>query len=308
MNIPHKLLQLGLKKTILGYALFTAIALLVAYFLKASQETLLLILFMTGSNAFVFLFLAVLYLKQNLHVRDTINPIGTNQFTALNQLESRINTHTTETLFWNVNQLEASHYLQSFISPRIPLPNTRQGAASPDLLSTIFQKIILNDPKTIVELGSGVSTLFMGHLLRDRKMRGKIHSVDHSEEYFKITEENILNAGLTNEVTLYYCPLIKYVMKEKECLWYDISGLTVSSIDLLIIDGPPGFLQEKMRYPALPLLIDRLAEGALIIVDDYKRYDDSEMVKEWLSENSELKLIAEINSEKGTAIIQKVSK
>jgi len=226
----------------------------------------------------------------------------------LKQLESRINLHTTDTLFWNVNQIEASMYLQSFISPRIPLPNTRQGAASPDLLSIIFQKIILTDPKVIVEFGSGVSTLYMAQLLKERKMQGKIHSVDHSEEYFKIIEENVANTGLENEISLYYCPLKKLTINGKEWQWYDISKLTVASIDLLIVDGPPGWLQEKMRYPAVPLLIDRLTDGAFVIVDDYKRHDDAAMVKDWLAELPQLKLIAELNTEKGTAILQKMGR
>lgn len=298
MNLSNKLHHFGLKKTLIGYILFTLVSIGTALFMNASWEVLLVILFVSGSILFVFIFLSILFLKKNYELN----------VHHLNRLESNINTHTSDMLFWSVNQLEASTYLQSFISPRIPLPNTRQGAASPDLLSIIFQKIILNDPKTIVEFGAGVSTLFIGHLIKERKLGGKIHAVDHSEEYFKIIEDNVANTGLSDEVRLYYCPLKKHNIKGKEWLWYDISNLTVPSIDLLIIDGPPGVLQEKVRYPAVPVLIDRLADGALIIVDDYKRYDDAAMVKDWLVEIPQLKLIAELNTEKGTAILQKTGK
>jgi predicted O-methyltransferase YrrM len=312
MNISQKLIFIGFKKIFGAYILFAFLTFFLAYYLNVSVATLILMSLITGSVVVVLLFLGLFYLKQNFNISQQVAQIEQNLERGLeqglNKVEARINLHTTDTLFWNVNQIEASTYLQSFISPRIPLPNTRQGAASPDFLSTIFQKIILNRPQTIVELGSGVSTLFMGHLLRDHKIEGKIHSIDHDEFYFKIIQENIIDTGLNNEVSPYHCPLIRQSIKGKERLWYDISNLTVTSIDLLIIDGPPGWLEEKMRYPAIPMLIDRLTEGALIIVDDYKRQDDSEMVKDWLKENTQLLLIAELNSEKGTAVIRKSGK
>ena len=68
--------------------------------------------------------------------------------------------------------------------------------------------------------------------------------------------------------------------------WYDVSVLDgiEGTVDLLIVDGPPHKLQRLARYPALPLLIDRLAADAVVLVDDANRRDEREMVRRWQSE------------------------
>jgi hypothetical protein len=53
-------------------------------------------------------------------------------------------------------------------------------------------------------------------------------------------------------------------------------------IDLLIIDGPPGFIQKHSRYPALPLLNKQLAKDCVVFLDDAARDDEQEMVRRWL--------------------------
>ncbi|MDH5711928.1 MAG: class I SAM-dependent methyltransferase, partial [Gammaproteobacteria bacterium] len=55
-------------------------------------------------------------------------------------------------------------------------------------------------------------------------------------------------------------------------------------IDILVIDGPPGFLQKNSRYPSLPLLFDRLSESCSVFLDDAARDDERELVAQWLIE------------------------
>ena len=59
-----------------------------------------------------------------------------------------------------------------------------------------------------------------------------------------------------------------------------ISDLT--DIDLLIVDGPPGSTGTRARFPAYPLLSERLAPSALILVDDLQRSDERAVVDAWL--------------------------
>ena len=57
---------------------------------------------------------------------------------------------------------------------------------------------------------------------------------------------------------------------------------------MLVIDGPPGFIQKNARYPALPLLFDKLSEDCVIFLDDAARHDEKEIVDLWLNEHPEL--------------------
>ena len=55
-------------------------------------------------------------------------------------------------------QVEARAVLEAKLDLGQPLPLTRGWAASPDFLLYVFDHILQYRPKTVVELGSGVST------------------------------------------------------------------------------------------------------------------------------------------------------
>ena len=66
--------------------------------------------------------------------------------------------------------------------------------------------------------------------------------------------------------------------------WYGLAAGVPGVIDALFVDGPPGDTGSLARYPALPLLRERLAPGATIFVDDGDRPDEREMVRRWQAE------------------------
>ena len=57
-------------------------------------------------------------------------------------------------------------------------------------------------------------------------------------------------------------------------------------IDLLVVDGPPAFAVgfAHARYPALPVLRDRLAPGATVVLDDVERPGEQEVLRRWEGE------------------------
>jgi hypothetical protein len=61
-------------------------------------------------------------------------------------------------------------------------------------------------------------------------------------------------------------------------------------IDLLLIDGPPGFIQPLSRYPAIPTLYNNLDEHCTVILDDAARKDEQIIAKKWANEHSEFTL------------------
>jgi hypothetical protein len=54
---------------------------------------------------------------------------------------------------------------------------------------------------------------------------------------------------------------------------------------MLLVDGPPSTVAPTglPRYPALPAFLPRLASRAIVFVDDARRPQEMEMVRQWLS-------------------------
>jgi hypothetical protein len=50
---------------------------------------------------------------------------------------------------------------------------------------------------------------------------------------------------------------------------------------VLFVDGPLARSAPKARFTALPLLADRLAPRAIVVVDDVSRSDEHDMVQDW---------------------------
>jgi len=88
-------------------------------------------------------------------------------------------------------------------------------------------------------------------------------------------------------------------------LWYDTQQIKhLTSIDMLIIDGPPSHIQKMARYPALPLLFSMLSENAVVLFDDSKREDERKIIERWLREFHNLQC-EWVDTEKGAAILHK---
>ena len=74
-------------------------------------------------------------------------------------------------------------------------------------------------------------------------------------------------------------------MGDESRWWFDTSGVPeLSDIDVLFVDGPVGGTSHRARYPAFPVFADRLAPGALVVLDDTDRPHEREIFRQWLSE------------------------
>lgn len=186
---------------------------------------------------------------------------------------------------------------------RYPLPQMRGWAVSPDFARILMAQILGSRPGLMVELGSGVSTIISAYCL---KMigKGKVISLEHEEKYYRISSESIKAHGLQEFAEVFYAPLKQYTINKIPYSWYDLTAVTINQpIDLVTVDGPPGALQKESRFPAFPLLASYLNNNAIILVDDYIREDEREMVKSWIN-NPNLEQINTINTEKGTCVLR----
>lgn len=184
-----------------------------------------------------------------------------------------------------------------------PLPRTRGWAASPDYLRLVYKQIRKKESSLVVELGSGSSTIVGGYALR-KNGSGSIISFEHLQEYAHQSREEVSLHGLDNHCRVLESPLENYRLNGREWRWYSLEKFDPEeSIGLVIVDGPPGHLQELSRYPALPLLSNYLSEEATFIVDDGDREDEEAMVEKWMEESQ---LEAEyVKTEKGAYLLKK---
>lgn len=171
----------------------------------------------------------------------------------------------------------------------LPLPIGGGWALTGDSAAILAREVLVRDPETILELGSGTSTLILGQILK-KGGKGRLLSVDHDPLWANQTRRYVEFLGLQDVVTVVDAPLKDIAMDKQMFDWYDIpvSELDqLGSIDLLLVDGPPQGRDTAIqaRYPAFPLLYDRLSRHALIFVDDARREAELKMVEKWKADH-----------------------
>jgi predicted O-methyltransferase YrrM len=136
----------------------------------------------------------------------------------------------------------------------------------------------------LVEASSGVSTLITGYCLQ-KNGSGHLFSLEHDARYFEQTQRLVAAHQLTDVVTVIHAPLEPHTIGGQEWPWYRLADLPAQGpIDLLFVDGPPQHGRALARYPALPLLADRLAPGAVVVLDDGKRRAERATAERWAQE------------------------
>lgn len=185
---------------------------------------------------------------------------------------------------WNYRQMESLFSVYASLNIAQPLPPMRGWGVSPDFASLLISLIHEIKPAVIVEAGSGVSTLVAAYTLK-KEGSGLVVSLDQDERYAEISRANVNRHGLGDFASVRYAPLRKVMIDRQPWLWYDLEKLDdLKTIDMLVVDGPPGNIQRLARYPALPLLVERLSERAVIVLDDCFRHAEKEILARWLRE------------------------
>jgi len=201
-------------------------------------------------------------------------------------------------------QIESLFSLFGVLQVRHPLPRLRGWAVSPDFAVLMVSLILERKPGFIVELGSGASTLLAGYALKQIGS-GRVISLEHDEAYAAASAEEVRLHGLEGFAGVRHAPLRRLELEGQSWLWYDRALLDdVAEVDLVVVDGPPGNLQRLSRYPALPVLLDRLSPDAVIVMDDYRRRDEREIVSRWLEAFRDFRA-REVATEKGAIVLRR---
>lgn len=182
-----------------------------------------------------------------------------------------------------------------------PLPINSDWSAGPDFIKTIIDAVEANRPKTIVECSSGLTTLTLAQTCQ-RLEHGVVYSLENGGEYADKTRSSLLPYQLSHRAKVIDAPLMDYPLMERTFQWYSLNQLPKLEIEMLVIDGPPGFIQPLSRYPALPLLDKYLADGCKIFMDDAIRNDEQEILELWQQEFPAYKF-EYLEHQRGCAII-----
>lgn len=196
-------------------------------------------------------------------------------------IRTRAAVHSAERRLYS--QLEALAWLRDELKLTMPLPPTRGAAASPDALLELVRTIDRTHASSVLELGSGVSTIVCARRLQQAG-HGRVVALEHTPQYAEATRAEIAAQGLGAFATVLDAPLRDVRIGDVTWNWYELGTGVPDAVEVLFVDGPPKPTGTLARYPAMPLLRDRLLPGASVLVDDGDRPDEQEMVRRWEAE------------------------
>lgn len=172
--------------------------------------------------------------------------------------------------------------LFSMVPIRSGIPPLGLWTASADLLVELVDRLVTERPSTVVEGGSGVSTVVMALAAKEHQIPVKIVALEAQPVWAEHTRAMLERHGVAEYAEVRLAPLARTSIAEHETPWYDEAAIAdLTDIGLLLVDGPPEGTGERARYPMVPLLKDKLAARCTILVDDTGRPSDADVVERW---------------------------
>lgn len=222
---------------------------------------------------------------------------------AIERLNRRNDGHFRH-LFRQVQILSALH--DQLRLPHI-LPPTGGKAGSPDFLKALADLILTTGPKTVVECGSGLSTVVAARCLQ-LKGAGHVFSLEHMAEFAAVTRDELARQNLSEWATIIDAPLIPTEAAGRKQDWYRLDGLPEGQIDILVVDGPPARTGKEPRYPAGPKLFPSLAPDGVIVIDDAGRPEERAVIDLWRREFGGLRFTVNTDDfQKGLCLARRVT-
>jgi predicted O-methyltransferase YrrM len=159
--------------------------------------------------------------------------------------------------------------------PPDALPNLGSWKADVGFLQVIADHIRERKPKSVVELGAGVTSLVAARALQ-LNGEGKLLSFEHHADFATRTRRWLFENDVKAEVR--HAPL-RPSPGGWPGLWYD-HGPLPERIDLLIIDGPPWSVHPYVRGAA-ETMFERIPPGGVILLDDAARPGERIVARRW---------------------------
>lgn len=178
------------------------------------------------------------------------------------------------------NRVKEYRSLQQQLKLIQGIPYTENWTAGADFLQIIVDDCLETKPSLVFECSSGLTTLMLARCCQING-GGRVVSLENGQEYAEATRSYIEKYGLQEFADVVFAPLISKKFDDVEYSWYSIEKVPEDDIDMLVIDGPSGYIGKHARYPALPVCYSSLASQSKVYLDDAARPDEREIVSLW---------------------------
>ncbi|WP_339813390.1 hypothetical protein [uncultured Imperialibacter sp.] len=157
---------------------------------------------------------------------------------------------------------------------------------APSVIVHVLNDIVINERKSIIEFGTGNSTIYIARLIHSQQLPIEFISVDQDGDWQESVKQTLIREGITNVVKFVHAPIEEcgYQFKS-QTQWYGLDKLANQiagkKFDLVIVDGPVASKVPHARYPAVPFLKTYFNEEISIYLDDAGRKGEIEIMEEW---------------------------
>ena len=160
---------------------------------------------------------------------------------------------------------------------------------TPQSIVYILNEIIINKRRRVMELGMGLSTVFIARLMQEIEDI-QLLSVDHDKDWIDTCSFQLASKCLdTDRHIIIHAPLAEQKDARLETFnYYDLEALSIGKAfkpDLVIIDGPPAWREDisDARIPAYETLSPLVNSSTTVFIDDYQRKGESKLLDLFLS-------------------------
>ena len=156
---------------------------------------------------------------------------------------------------------------------------------NPNTILHIINDLQVNKRNSVIEFGSGISTLIMAKFIKSNGLTTQVLSVDHDVKWSTYIEEELIKHNCSEHVTLLVAPLCEINNDQYSGQWYNQTiikkAIDQKTFDMLLVDGPSAREHKHVRYSALPVLFNALDENFIIFLDDIRRQGEREILEKW---------------------------
>jgi hypothetical protein len=182
-------------------------------------------------------------------------------------------------------EFDALHQIHRRFPIDGPLPLLGGWALSPTGLLQVLDLAMAGAVRTVVECGSGVSTIYLAWLLRNEP-GSKLISLEHEPDFAHVIRERLHGLGLDDTAEVRFAPLEPTTVGDWTGDWYALDAVRdLGGVDLLLVDGPPQSSGQWARYPALPLFESWMSPTGIIVLDDANRSEERAILDAWLEKS-----------------------
>lgn len=202
------------------------------------------------------------------------------------------------------DQISGLLQIQNAMTGKSILRPMRGWAMSPDAMAWILADLQERESPTIIEFGSGQSTIIFASLLKN-KGSGRLISVEHDPTYAETIQRQLIACGLEKFVEFKILELEETQSQPSQstCKSYPVSNLPNIPIDVALIDGPPINNGRITRLFPLKWSLEHITPAGSVYLDDSARPTEKEVIKKLQSSIPHL-TISHLTSEKGLCLIK----